>query len=91
MCSQNKSSLSFTSGNSSPRIDALFNLFQAMVEDGPDEEGNMFQRPGKLADRFPNPYANDEAAKAANGGALPPDLTFIVNARHGGEVSQFTK
>lgn len=55
------------------------------VMDGPNEDGNMFERPGKLADRFPNPYTNDEAAKAANNGALPPDLTFITNARHGGE------
>ena len=54
--------------------------------DGPDDQGNMFTRPGKLPDRFPNPYPNDEAAKAANGGVLPPDLTLIVNARHGGEV-----
>ena len=55
--------------------------------DGPNDEGNMFERPGKLADKFPVPYPNDEAAKAANNGALPPDLSFIVNARHGGEVS----
>jgi cytochrome c1 len=47
----------------------------------------MFQRPGKLSDRFPQPYANDEAAKAANNGALPPDLSFIINARHGGAVN----
>lgn len=58
---------------------------ECQVTDGPDDEGNMFQRPGKLSDRFPQPYANDEAAKAANNGALPPDLSFIVNARHGGE------
>jgi len=58
---------------------------EVQVKDGPDEDGNMFDRPGKLSDRFPNPYANDEAAKAANNGALPPDLSFIVNARHGGE------
>jgi len=56
-----------------------------MVTDGPDEEGNMFQRPGKLADTFPNPYANEEAARFANNGAFPPDLSLIVNARHGGE------
>ena len=61
-------------------------IFQVMVQDGPDEEGNMYERPGKLSDKFPNPYPNDEAAKAANNGALPPDLSFIVNARHGGEV-----
>jgi len=63
---------------------------ECLVVDGPDEEGNMFERPGKLADRFPNPYANDEAAKAANNGALPPDLSFIVNARHGGEDYVFS-
>jgi len=57
-----------------------------MVVDGPNEEGNMYERPGKLADKFPDPYPNDEAAKAANNGALPPDLTFITGARHGGEV-----
>jgi len=56
-----------------------------MVEDGPDEEGNMFKRPGKLADRFPSPYPNEEAARAANGGAYPPDLSYIVQARHGNE------
>ena len=54
--------------------------------DGPDDEGKMFERPGKLSDYFPNPYANDEAAKAANNGAYPPDLTYVVAARHGGEV-----
>jgi len=55
------------------------------VTDGPDEQGNMFQRPGKLSDYFPNPYANEEAARAANNGAYPPDLSYIVAARHGHE------
>ena len=50
----------------------------------------MYQRPGKLSDRFPNPYANDEAARAANSGALPPDLSFINVAREGGQVSIFS-
>lgn len=58
---------------------------EVMVTDGPDDTGAMFERPGKLSDKFPKPYANDEAAKAANNGALPPDLTFITGARHGGE------
>ena len=57
-----------------------------MVLDGPNEEGEMFERPGKLTDRFPNPYPNAEAAKAANNGAQPPDLSYIVRARHGKEV-----
>ncbi|PLW21807.1 hypothetical protein PCANC_03291 [Puccinia coronata f. sp. avenae] len=53
-------------------------------EDGPDDEGNKFTRPGKLADYMPRPYPNDEAARANNAGALPPDLSLIVKARHGG-------
>ncbi|KAF7647844.1 hypothetical protein LDENG_00165700 [Lucifuga dentata] len=55
------------------------------VVDGPDESGEMFTRPGKLSDYFPKPYPNPEAARFANNGALPPDLSYIVNARHGGE------
>ncbi|ORY74097.1 cytochrome C1 family-domain-containing protein [Leucosporidium creatinivorum] len=53
-------------------------------EDGPDSTGEMFQRPGKLSDYFPPPYANEEAARAGNAGALPPDLSLITKARHGG-------
>ncbi|TRY89537.1 hypothetical protein DNTS_016325 [Danionella cerebrum] len=55
------------------------------ISDGPDDTGEMFTRPGKLSDYFPNPYPNAEAARFANGGALPPDLSCIMNARHGGE------
>ena len=54
------------------------------VTDGPDEEGDMFERPARPSDRFPSPYPNDNAAKAANNGALPPDLSLIAKARHGG-------
>jgi len=57
----------------------------AMVVDGPNDAGEMFERPGKLSDYFPKPYANDEAAAAANNGAIPPDLSFIALARHGRE------
>ncbi len=56
-------------------------------EDGPNDQGEMFQRPGKLADYMPAPYPNEEAARAANNKALPPDLSLIVKARHGGAVS----
>jgi len=42
------------------------------VVDGPNDEGEMFTRPGKLSDRFPQPYANEQAARYANGGAYPP-------------------
>ncbi|EDQ91284.1 uncharacterized protein MONBRDRAFT_23528 [Monosiga brevicollis MX1] len=58
---------------------------EQMFEDGPDDAGNMFKRPGKLADYFPKPFPNEEAARAANGGAYPPDLSLIVKARHGRE------
>eukprot|EP01137_Pigoraptor_chileana_P004924 Opistho-2@47274 len=57
---------------------------EIQVEDGPDDEGNMFQRPGKLSDYFPKPYKNEQAARSANNGALPPDLSLIIKARHGG-------
>ena len=57
--------------------------------DGPDDQGEMFQRPGKLADYMQPPYPNEEAARASNAGALPPDLSLITKARHGGPVSGF--
>lgn len=46
----------------------------------------MFKRPGKLSDLLPKPYPNEEAARYANGGAYPPDLTYITQARIDGEV-----
>jgi len=49
------------------------------VVDGPNDEGEMFARPGKLSDRFPQPYPNEQAARFANGGAYPPDLSLITN------------
>ena len=55
------------------------------VTDGPNDQGDMFQRPAKASDRFVKPFANDQAARAANNGALPPDLSVIIKARHGGE------
>lgn len=54
---------------------------EATVIDGPNDEGEMFERPGRPADRFPSPYLNDNQARATNGGALPPDLSLIVKAR----------
>jgi cytochrome c1 len=57
---------------------------QAQITDGPDDTGKIFQRPGVPADRFRAPFANDKAARAANGGALPPDLSVMAKARpHG--------
>lgn len=54
------------------------------VVDGPDEFGEFFTRPGRPADFFAAPFPNVQAARAANGGALPPDLTLITKARKGG-------
>lgn len=54
------------------------------IEDGPNDIGEMFERPGKLSDTIPGPYKNEEQARAANNGAYPPDLSLIVKARHGG-------
>ena len=51
------------------------------VQDGPNAEGEMFERKGKLSDAFPSPYPNAEAGRAANNGALPPDLSCIAKAR----------
>ena len=54
------------------------------VADGPNEDGEMFTRPGKLSDKFVKPYENVKAAQAANGGAYPPDMSVLVKARGGG-------
>jgi len=54
------------------------------ISDGPNDDGDMFDRPGLPSDRFVGPYANDNAARASNGGALPPDLSLIIKARHDG-------
>ena len=54
------------------------------VTDGPNADGDMFQRPGKLSDKFVMPYENVKAAEAANGGAYPPDMSVLVKARGGG-------
>lgn len=54
------------------------------ITDGPNDEGAMFERPGRLSDRFKRPFANDQAARAGNNGALPPDLSVITKARHDG-------
>ena len=51
------------------------------VLDGPNDEGEMFERPARPADRFVNPYLNDNEARANNNGAYPPDLSVITKAR----------
>ena len=54
------------------------------ITDGPNADGEMFARPGKLSDKFIMPYENEKAAQAANGGAYPPDMSVLAKARSGG-------
>jgi len=50
-------------------------------KDGPNDDGEMFDRPGKPSDRFKAPFENEKAAQAANNGATPPDLSLMIKAR----------
>lgn len=54
------------------------------VQDGPNDQGEMFTRPARLSDRFVSPFPNEKASRSANGGAYPPDLSVITKARVGG-------
>lgn len=54
------------------------------VSDGPNDEGEMFERQARLSDRIPGPYSNEKAARASNNGAFPPDLSLIIRARENG-------
>ena len=51
------------------------------VQDGPNDDGDMFDRPGIPSDYFPSPFPNAQAAAASNGGAAPPDFSLIAKAR----------
>jgi ubiquinol-cytochrome c reductase cytochrome b/c1 subunit len=54
---------------------------EASIKDGPNDAGEYFERPGRLADTFKSPFANEQAARAANGGAAPPDMSVLAKAR----------
>jgi ubiquinol-cytochrome c reductase cytochrome c1 subunit len=69
-------------GYSEDEVKAIAAGYQ--VTDGPNDEGQMYQRPGRPSDPIPGPFPNDQAARAANNGALPPDQSLIVKARPGG-------
>jgi ubiquinol-cytochrome c reductase cytochrome b/c1 subunit len=66
-------------GFTEAQAETIANGYQ--VTDGPNDKGEMFQRPGKLADHFPPPFPNDQAARAALGGGLPPDMSVLAKAR----------
>lgn len=63
------------------QVKALAATFQ--VQDGPNDEGDMFERPGLPSDRFPAPFANEQLARTANSGALPVDLSLMTKSREG--------
>jgi ubiquinol-cytochrome c reductase cytochrome c1 subunit len=67
---------------SADQVKAIAATFE--VTDGPDNQGEMFTRPGKPSDKFVLPYSNVQASMAANGGAYPPDMSVLVKARKGG-------
>ncbi len=69
-------------GFSAAEIKAIAAAYQ--VQDGPNDEGAFFERPGTPQDSFVSPFANDKAARAANNGSLPPDLSLIIKARKQG-------
>ena len=56
---------------------------EAQVQDGPNDAGDMYDRPGRASDHFKPPFPNEQAARAANNGALPPDLSLIAKSRAG--------
>lgn len=74
---RNLSGIGYTDG----QIKAL--AAEVTVQDGPNDDGAMFERPGRPSDRFKSPFANEKAARAANGGAYPKDLSLMIKARHG--------
>jgi ubiquinol-cytochrome c reductase cytochrome c1 subunit len=74
--------------NDNPVVKAL--AAEMQVPDIDTETGDDITRPAVPADRFPSPYKNDYAARAGNGGALPPDMSLLAKAREGGPAHIFS-
>jgi ubiquinol-cytochrome c reductase cytochrome c1 subunit len=70
-------------GYSEDEVKAIASTYQ-VTDEQPNDQGQMFQRPARPSDPIPGPFPNDQAARAGNNGALPPDLSMIVKARDGG-------
>jgi len=66
-------------GFSEEQVKAIASEYE--ITDGPNEDGEMFTRPGRPSDYFPSPFPNDKAAAYANNGAVPPDFSLIAKAR----------
>lgn len=69
-------------GFSQAEVEAIASSYN--IVDGPNDDGEMFERPGVPADHFPSPFPNEKAARSANGGLFPPDLSLIIKAREDG-------
>jgi ubiquinol-cytochrome c reductase cytochrome c1 subunit len=71
-------------GYTEAQVKGIAASWPQQVTDGPDDTGQMFQRPARPSDRFPAAFPNEQAARAANNGAYPPDLSLLAKARVGG-------
>jgi ubiquinol-cytochrome c reductase cytochrome c1 subunit len=60
-------------------IKSLANTYQVDAE--PNDQGKIVKRPAIPVDHLPSPYKNEQEARAALNGALPPDLSLIAKAR----------
>src|SRR6202008_812414 len=74
--------------NDNPYVKSIAKDYQ--VKDIDSETGDVIPRPATTADKFPAPFPNAPAARASNGGALPPDLSVIVKAREAGPRSVYS-
>jgi ubiquinol-cytochrome c reductase cytochrome c1 subunit len=72
----------YKNSNDNPWVKAIAKDYE--VADIDSETGDAIKRPATSADRFPSPFPNEPAARASNGGALPPDMSLLAKAREGG-------
>jgi ubiquinol-cytochrome c reductase cytochrome c1 subunit len=72
----------YKNSNNNPYVKAIAAEYQ--IGDIDSDTGDAIKRPGISADHFPAPFPNEEAARASNGGALPPDMSVLAKAREGG-------
>jgi ubiquinol-cytochrome c reductase cytochrome c1 subunit len=75
-------------GFTEDQVKALAATFK--INDGPNDQGDMFDRPGRSSDTFPSPFPNPQAGAAANNGAEPPDLSLMAKAREAERGPLFT-
>ena len=74
-------------GYSEDEVKAIASTYQ-VTDEQPNDQGQMFQRPARPSDPIPGPFPNDQAARAANNGALPPDLSMIGQRENSNRMHQ---